>query len=82
MKISDDFFHLRVGRRDQPAGILALDTLPQPPDPRLRPFVWCRHHANRAASPAARPEVRRFPLLMVGLAGNGANGDASANGTS
>jgi hypothetical protein len=66
-----------AGILDQPAGILVLDSWPQPPDPQLRAFVWCRCHPNQPALPAEPAAVAEHPSLMVGLF---ANGHPSGNG--
>lgn len=67
--------------REHPAGIVVLDRLPQPPDARLRAFVWSRCHPARPAVPTERAMAPPFPALMVGCGGNGGDGDASADGS-
>ncbi len=70
MKISKGLGSDTSGRREQPAGIVVLESLPQPPDPQLRAFVWCRCHPSRSALPAERARAP-LSMLMVGLARNG-----------
>jgi hypothetical protein len=60
--------------REHPAGIVVLDRLPQPPDPQLRAFVWCRCHPAHPALPTEQAAAAPFPVLMVGLGRNGEDG--------
>ncbi|MGD2152547.1 MAG: hypothetical protein PVG79_04715 [Gemmatimonadales bacterium] len=75
-------FGKRAAGREQPAGIVILDRLPQPPVPQLRAFVWCRRHGGHPGLPAERAVATPFPELMVGLGKNGAFGHPSENGHS
>jgi hypothetical protein len=55
---------------NQPAGILVLETVPPPPDPQLRAFVWCRHHANDPVLPE-ETVAKPFPVMVGYRLGNG-----------
>lgn len=68
--------------REQPAGIVVLDRLPEPAAPQLRAFVWCRCHPANPVMPTEQAAVAPFPVLMVGLGRNGEDGHPSDNGHS